>query len=413
MSYDLKSYRRGEAYIFVNKNYDGTPDFDDRAGADTEYKELKRMFKDLTFKLKPKMDVSNEIMIKELEKACSDPRMKEASCFVCVICTHGIEKVMEGVKPVDGVDKVIQHYLVDGKGMEIETDKIISLIRDCKALQGKPKLFFIQVCRDRLHAKRIEKFDLGVTVEMESQEKVGNKGTNNSSFGTDGSNRADADTKDLHSKQPVCGSGLDSDTDTDDGLSDTEEFDRTDYFRERQKKIEQRRQRFEEEEDRQRKEVKETDDKPFTDTDSKFKLPGQRQIDITSVRPQDRKRDQVTVTTIPCFRDMLVMFASNTGKYGLRHSNNGGVLISSLCHVINGYLIKHGHGYFEKKDFLTVLTEVVNHQTNYTGPMEVKAGITRDVTTVPVIYHKFTKDMYIPIMKPSSWIQQLKKFLKR
>ncbi|XP_033736877.1 uncharacterized protein LOC117325054 isoform X2 [Pecten maximus] len=309
MTYDLKSYGRGVAYIFVNESYGESGDFEDRTGAHREYKYLKRMFRDLTFKIRHYKDASNEKMIEELRKACSDPKMKERSCLVCVICSHGIEKTYEAVHALDGASNdITQHYIVDGRGNEINTDNIMSIVRDCKALKNKPKLFLMQVCRENMKAKEREKYDFGVTVNAKQEMSAYN------SMSTDGSSKVGVTSK----GQEDYVSGSDSDTDTDDGLSDQEEFDRTDYFRKRRQKIKQQQQRQKEDEEmRQEISKKDNNDKsekterPITETDSKAKRPSQRKIDTTVKTLGVREEKPVTVMSIPCYDDMLVMFASN------------------------------------------------------------------------------------------------------
>lgn len=60
-----------------------------------------------------------------------DQRQKEADCFVCVICSHGLSG---GIVCVD--DETIP------------LDEITSYFdaKNCPNLKGKPKVFFIQAC---------------------------------------------------------------------------------------------------------------------------------------------------------------------------------------------------------------------------------------------------------------------------
>ncbi|XP_021347412.1 uncharacterized protein LOC110446541 [Mizuhopecten yessoensis] len=416
MTYDLKNYGRGMAYIFVNERYKGTDDFSDRSGAHEEKKNLKRLFRDLTFKPQLFKDLSNEQMKEKLRKACSEPQLKERSCFVCVICSHGAEKTSEAVHTTDGIDKVTQHYIVDGQGNEINTNDIIAILRDTIALRGKPKLFFIQACREDRQVDQMKKFDFGVSVESNKHQQ---RTTVHSGVTTDGSSTDEKDVvtkghevdckdgsdvpadKNSNATEQEDASVTDSDTDTDDGLSDKDEFDTTDYVNARRQKIKERRQKEEarkyrlQENDEIDDDIGDKTGRHITETDSKFTRPSRHRIDTTVTEP-------VTVVAIPCYDDMLVMFASNQGKFAFRDSSTGGHLVSSLCHVVNGYLIKTGRGCLQNTDFLSVLTEVV----------ELQSRTFKDVTTVPVIYHKLTKDLYIPIMKPVTWFHKLKTAIK-
>ncbi|XP_060076080.1 uncharacterized protein LOC132555734 [Ylistrum balloti] len=394
MSYDLKSYGRGIAYIFVNKNYEKANDYEDRKGADEEYKALTRMFKNLSFKVR---SFKNEGIIEKLQDACSHPTLEDRSCFVCVICSHGIEKEVE---------KVQQHFIVDGKGNEINTNDIVSIVCDSKALRKKPKLFFIQACRENDKSKRAEKHDFGVLMKSVPQQPVpvGNKDE------TDGSSKMDVATQKEDNVDVS-----DSDTDTDDGLSDREEFDLTNYYNDRRLKIQQRHPEKTVLYHKQKEHVGSDDsddnkcedtERPITETDSIFKLKKKHRVD----KPPNKEPG--TVISIPCYEDMLIMFASTPGKYAFRNDQTGGFLVRSLCDVINGYLKEDDGKYLENTCFLSILTKVVNLQSKRKVSIDPLPGVPSDVTTVPVIYHRLTKDIHIPIMKPQSWKHKLKTVMK-
>lgn len=100
------------------------------------------------------------------------------------------------------------------------------------------------------------------------------------------------------------------------------------------------------------------------------------------------------------------------GKLAFRCTSVGGVLVTSLCKVVTGYLAQPKGKRLEDTEFLSILTEVLEEPIKSTLKMTINT-IDYDVVTQLVIYHKLTKDLYIPIMKPLSWLQKLKEKIKK
>ncbi|KAL3875905.1 hypothetical protein ACJMK2_033810 [Sinanodonta woodiana] len=136
-SYDCSHKDRGYALIFANEDVEPK-----RQGALEDEMYMDKLFGNLKFKVLNRSDVSAEDIVQTLNDVLADEEfLKNSDCFVFVISTHGKE-----ILSLDG--KIYQHLSCIGNTY-ITTQKIVSMVSECEALKGKPKLFFIQACRFR------------------------------------------------------------------------------------------------------------------------------------------------------------------------------------------------------------------------------------------------------------------------
>ena len=116
-------------------------EFNDREGSGKDAKKLKQLWEDLGFAVEFDKDLESENIVKFLEKVRAKIEKKNnSSCFVCCIMTHGRMGKLYGsdVAPVD-------------------INAIVDLFKEsnCPALAGKPKMFFIQACREHPDLKEM------------------------------------------------------------------------------------------------------------------------------------------------------------------------------------------------------------------------------------------------------------------
>ncbi|KAL1486446.1 hypothetical protein MTO96_031381, partial [Rhipicephalus appendiculatus] len=116
--------------VIIN-NYD----FGDskREGSEHDVRRMRYLFEAFHFKCIEHWDLTASEMTKKLQAAASFKEHEVADCLVVVLMSHGAANVIFGV---------------DRKTVHLENE-IFSLFNNesCPALQGKPKLFFVQACR--------------------------------------------------------------------------------------------------------------------------------------------------------------------------------------------------------------------------------------------------------------------------
>jgi hypothetical protein len=105
-----------------------------REGSEKDVEKLEQLWKDLGFAVKVHVDLKSG-EIREFLQRVRDGinETKNPSCFVCCIMTHGCMGTLYGS---------------DGEPLDISA--IVDLFKEtnCPALAGKPKMFFIQACRE-------------------------------------------------------------------------------------------------------------------------------------------------------------------------------------------------------------------------------------------------------------------------
>ena len=117
---------------FQKKNGEG---FLDREGSDGDAKKLRQLWEKFGFVIKvpPTVDLTSHTILEFLKEVAKEiNEKKDSSCFVCCIMTHG------SMGKIFGSDNI-----------PLDIYSIIDLFKvsNCKALAGRPKIFFIQACR--------------------------------------------------------------------------------------------------------------------------------------------------------------------------------------------------------------------------------------------------------------------------
>ncbi|ESO89052.1 hypothetical protein LOTGIDRAFT_228989 [Lottia gigantea] len=134
-----------------------------RHGSTADVENLKKTFKRLGFIVKTFKNLSGEKMDVKLRKARQKFNHKDASCFACVILSHGNQYETGDYERKDSV------LGVDEQAISIEYVMKIFNNDNCPDLMGKPRLFFIQACRGKGYDKGAETL---VPVEDSSNSNV-------------------------------------------------------------------------------------------------------------------------------------------------------------------------------------------------------------------------------------------------
>jgi hypothetical protein len=144
MEYKDSNGRTGYAVILNNnKFYDQRTDkkmF--RTGSEIDVENIAATLERLNFEVRePLVDLTARKMIVRLDEVAETVDFSNYSCFACFIMSHG--------------DSHGAVYGIDWNTVDLERD-IVSIFRECKQLEGKPKLFFVQACRGAFYTSVIE-----------------------------------------------------------------------------------------------------------------------------------------------------------------------------------------------------------------------------------------------------------------
>ncbi|XP_075746818.1 caspase-14-like [Rhipicephalus microplus] len=106
---------------------------DPRDGSEHDVRRMKTLFEEFHFKCIVRYDLSASQIKALLSWAAQPAQQKGADCLVVILMSHGKKDM------IDGIDGDQVHLF----------DDVFTLFNNenCPALQGKPKLFFIQACR--------------------------------------------------------------------------------------------------------------------------------------------------------------------------------------------------------------------------------------------------------------------------
>ncbi|XP_060083743.1 uncharacterized protein LOC132562994 [Ylistrum balloti] len=413
MQYDFKKcQRRGLVYIIVNERF-SAEGYPNRCGAYTDYKNMKKLFKPLNLKLMTYYDKTAEEITSILRNASMRPDLAERPCFICVISSHGEQWPEHDLK---SNKRTIEHAIVGVDGKRVLTKNLVDYFSEdkCHYMTEKPKLFFIQACRESLYSKdRSQAVDSGVTVQYIVSAKVSKHrrmrqklSTNSKLDGADSKqNQTDVPLDELEdilgtdfteSDEDQFSDGYD--TATTDGESEDDEDRETGHADIRNRDW-----------SKQDKGVPEGDVKPEIKvlhieavtpvTTDQADARGQRR---PKVNTDVQVAEVMEVTAIPCHTDMLVMFASPPGKLAWRSTTEGGWLLANLYNVFKQYIRS---GEICKRDFLTILIEVSQNvskkETNTDDPK------LNGMKMVPTIYHRLTKEVVIGTVKETGLLRKL------
>ena len=152
--YEMTHHPHGIAVIINNKKFEPNPDLPDlklskRVATDTDEKNLSRTFRFLGYNVEMYREPKAKEMLQIFENIASvrSAELATHDSFVCCILSHGKEGKI---------------FASDSKLVDL--DDIASVLKSCKNLHGKPKMFFIQACRGKDGEKT--KTDRGVTARV-------------------------------------------------------------------------------------------------------------------------------------------------------------------------------------------------------------------------------------------------------
>lgn len=129
---------KGLAVIIVNNQFDG---YSTREGSELDKIKLEKTFTQLGFKMLPILDLHKKELMDELSRISRED-VSDIDCLAVVISSHGDEG--------QNTRRVTEDYIIVRDG-QIKTSLLVDIFtdRNCPALEGKPRLFFIQACRGK------------------------------------------------------------------------------------------------------------------------------------------------------------------------------------------------------------------------------------------------------------------------
>ncbi|XP_071949927.1 caspase-8-like [Antedon mediterranea] len=131
--YKMTSIPRGICLIINNIKFRGKRKLEERTSSEIDEDKLKRVFKNLGFIVEVKRNQTAQ----EMKNVMDEMRRRDHSqydCFVCCLLSHG------RLGEVAGSDGEMCNVLQ--LAGNLRADK-------CESLNAKPKVFFIQACRDK------------------------------------------------------------------------------------------------------------------------------------------------------------------------------------------------------------------------------------------------------------------------
>ncbi|XP_033735087.1 uncharacterized protein LOC117323762 [Pecten maximus] len=163
-NYDFTHPRRGMAIVISNEKFQL---HGPRPYADVDITKMWKMFRKLHFDVLTFKDLTKDQILLVLENAAKQTDYHHQSdCFACVIGSHGEEKFLKYSSPHK------REHVIYGTDKHVSTNKLTGLFSDsqCPGLRNKPKLFFIQACRNYSSPSRPNEsgFDFGIDVNITS-----------------------------------------------------------------------------------------------------------------------------------------------------------------------------------------------------------------------------------------------------
>jgi len=141
--------RKKLCYIINNETFHPSLNLSVRTGTQKDFAKLMILFKKLDFTVENHKNCTASQIISNLQTLSKSKELGEYSIFILIIMSHGDEGIIYGTDTFINLDKIINLF----KG-----DK-------CKALIGRPKLFFIQACRG-------DRFDPGVAADGDKSNNI-------------------------------------------------------------------------------------------------------------------------------------------------------------------------------------------------------------------------------------------------
>jgi hypothetical protein len=149
-AYDIKKNADGHiGFSLIINNFlfthpvTGEPE--PRQGSDLDVERITKSLQTVNFKTKEPHSDQTASQMKELMNGYAKYNdFSNYSCFACVIMSHGAPNYQ-----IMGVDNQTVHLI----------DDLIAPLKDCATLKGKPKLFFVNVCRGQHPSRAFEVSD--------------------------------------------------------------------------------------------------------------------------------------------------------------------------------------------------------------------------------------------------------------
>ncbi|XP_041367451.1 caspase-3-like [Gigantopelta aegis] len=128
--YDMEANPKGICLIINNECFTNSPT---RKGSAKDVERLKCLFEKFGFVVEIKKNLKSSDLLEELKSVSVVGVKPEHNCFVCFISSHGVGKSIIGT---------------DEELVSISKIKEFFSASQCRALVGKPKMFFVQACRN-------------------------------------------------------------------------------------------------------------------------------------------------------------------------------------------------------------------------------------------------------------------------
>ncbi|KAK3103984.1 hypothetical protein FSP39_023421 [Pinctada imbricata] len=134
---EVPNLTRGIAVLIIYTDFE-FPKKSERKSALDDYENMREMFQHLNFDVRHIFNEPAAELLKKL-KGIRDDIKESDECFVCMISSHG-----EEVPRSDSSHR--EHILYTNSG-SVKTEDIVRMFnnKNCKCLNGKPRLFIIQV----------------------------------------------------------------------------------------------------------------------------------------------------------------------------------------------------------------------------------------------------------------------------
>ncbi|KAK6620444.1 hypothetical protein RUM44_006845 [Polyplax serrata] len=136
--YKMDSNPRGVALVVNNINFGDSEEFKTRYGADNDEFRLTKLLEQLHYDVEVHRNKTKLQMVDIVNKFSQRDELQEADSIIVTFMSHGEEGDTEDNSKIVGID-----------GMGLAINDIVSFFHNdaCKALIGKPKVFFFQACR--------------------------------------------------------------------------------------------------------------------------------------------------------------------------------------------------------------------------------------------------------------------------
>lgn len=144
--YSFTHSKRGYAVLIMNHAF--ANEDENLPGIKHDIESMSRLFTTMDFEVRQLINLSSEQLYSDL-LGIQEEISSDCDCFVCVISTHGGEDPgFYAYHPQEPGYTRTEHYVLNTDG-SMWTRHIMEMFDDhhCRALRGKPRLFFVQACR--------------------------------------------------------------------------------------------------------------------------------------------------------------------------------------------------------------------------------------------------------------------------